>query len=90
MSSGRFCLRGFASQGRRAAGRALADQGVVPALPSFGGGVVQGFRTRSAVLGIRGRVAVQGLRSRLAVLGIRGRVAVSEFRSRTITMERGR
>jgi len=31
MSTGRFIMRGFASQGHRAAGRALADQGVAPA-----------------------------------------------------------
>ena len=31
MSTGRFSMRGFASQGHRAAGRALADQGVAPA-----------------------------------------------------------
>ncbi len=30
MSTGRFTMRGFASQGYRAAGRALADQGVTP------------------------------------------------------------
>ena len=57
-------MRGFASQGWRAAGRALADGGVTPAPLSFGGGVVQEFRSRSAVLGIRGRVAVSEFRSR--------------------------
>jgi hypothetical protein len=31
MSTGRYILRGYASQGWRAAGRALADLGVTPA-----------------------------------------------------------
>lgn len=30
MSTGRFIMRGWSSQGYRAAGRALADQGVAP------------------------------------------------------------
>ncbi len=31
MSTGRYSMRGWASQGHRAAGRALADSGVTPA-----------------------------------------------------------
>ena len=62
MSTGRFILRGWASQGYRAAGRALADSGQVPST-RFGrfiageiyqsgvriGGVYQSGITRAAV-----------------------------------------
>jgi hypothetical protein len=64
MSTGRYILRGYASQGWRAAGRALADSGVTPAAVSYGGGTVADFRSRTATAGIRGRSAVAEFRSR--------------------------
>ena len=67
MSSGRYIMRGRASQGYRAGGRALADQGVAPVLV-FAGGVVAEFRGRSYVVGCRGRVAVAKYRSRVVTM----------------------
>ena len=67
MSTGRYIMRGRASQGYRAAGRALADQGVAPVLV-FSGGVVAEFRGRSYVAGCRGRVGVAGYRSRVVTM----------------------
>ena len=63
MSTGRFILRGYASQGYRAAGRALADSGQVP-VKVYAGGVVAEFRGRTAAIGCRGRVSVLGYRPR--------------------------
>ncbi len=60
-------MRGFASQGHRAAGRALADQGAAPVLV-FAGGVAAEFRGRSYVAGCRGRVGVAGYRSRVVTM----------------------
>ena len=67
MSTGRFIMRGWASQGWRAAGRALADQGVAPVLV-FAGGVVAEFRGRSYVVGCRGRVGIAEYRSRVVTM----------------------
>ena len=61
-------MRGRASQGYRAAGRGLADQGVTPPVQTFGGGVVAEFRGRSFVLGCRGRVGIVGYRSRVVTM----------------------
>ena len=61
-------MKGYASQGWRAAGRALVDQGVTPPVQTFGGGAVAEFRGRSYVAGCRGRVGVAGYRSRVVTM----------------------
>ena len=64
MSTGRFILRGWNSQGYRAAGRALADSGVTPTAQTYGGGVVAEFRGRTSAIDCRGRVSILGYRPR--------------------------
>ena len=65
MSSGRFAFRGYAQQGRRAAGRALADSGVAPTVTPARDGVAVEFRSRTLVIGCRGRTVILDYRSRM-------------------------
>jgi len=68
MSSGRFIMRGFASQGHRAAGRALANGGAGP-IP------VEELTTRLTIVGTsRQRLAIDGTSGeRMSVRGISGK-----------------
>jgi len=65
MSTGRFIFRGFAQQGWRAAGRALADSGVTPSPQPARDGVAVEYRTRVATLGTRSRTATIEHRGRI-------------------------
>ncbi|MFN9292994.1 MAG: hypothetical protein ACK6EB_33365 [Planctomyces sp.] len=67
MSSGRFIMRGWSSQGYRAAGRALANGGAGP-IP------VEELTTRLAIVGVsRQRLAIDGTSSeRLTARGVSG------------------
>jgi hypothetical protein len=67
MSTGRYSMRGYASQGWRAAGRALANGGAGP-IP------VEELTTRLAIVGVsRQRLAIDGTSSeRLTARGVSG------------------
>jgi hypothetical protein len=68
MSTGRFSMRGWSSQGHRAAGRALANGGAGP-IP------VEELTTRLMIVGTSGqRLAIDGTSGeRMSVRGISGK-----------------
>ena len=55
MSTGRFIMRGWASQGYRAAGRALADSGV-STIRDPNAGWIAGLQTRHWIAGPQNRL----------------------------------
>ncbi len=67
MSAGRYIMRGYVSQGWRAAGRALADSGVA-VIFTPAAGVAVGYRSRTTQAECRARTIQAEFRSRTATI----------------------